>query len=164
VNVMRLDGDGQWFDFARECGSGSAYAVTIDARRASPYAPADPYGASGAPMACPPLPADAGSPTYPVPDGGDGGPSPPTLPDADAGQAPPGSADAGSPWSGGGDTATPLVPAAAAGCACSAALASSHAADAGGALLAIGAVAGVARRRHGPRARRQRRRGEHEPA
>jgi cyanophycinase len=53
LTVMRLDTDGQTYDFARGCGDGNAFSLGVFGDAPPPYAPSDPYGASGTAARCP---------------------------------------------------------------------------------------------------------------
>ena len=53
INVTRIDAANQYYDFAKRCGSGPAYVVSVDATKPDPFGGVNPYTASGAAAPCP---------------------------------------------------------------------------------------------------------------
>ena len=52
LSVMRLDADGQTYDLTRACGDGTTYSLGVFGDAPPPYAPTDPYGATGVSARC----------------------------------------------------------------------------------------------------------------
>ncbi|HYX33236.1 MAG TPA: hypothetical protein VE954_08990, partial [Oligoflexus sp.] len=53
LNVIRLDADGQYYDFAKSCGTGPSYTVSIDGSTQGIYTPSNLYAFAGTPGTCP---------------------------------------------------------------------------------------------------------------
>jgi len=53
VRIMRLDAEGQTYDFGRRCGTGASYVIDVDGSiRKAPYAPPSPYTLPGTTGTC----------------------------------------------------------------------------------------------------------------
>lgn len=53
LKVIRLDSEDQFYDFKKSCGTGAAYALTVDGDSPGFYSPADPYHGRAAAGTCP---------------------------------------------------------------------------------------------------------------
>jgi cyanophycinase-like exopeptidase len=53
LKVIRLDADGQSYDFKKSCGTGPAYELTVDGSKPGFYSPPDAYTKSAAAGKCP---------------------------------------------------------------------------------------------------------------